>query len=561
MESEAQAQNGNASEPKEENHNKEGQRRHIVAIHEIEGLQCPKRASNACARSDEEEEEREEKEAYEDDEEMDWKKSGLKNYFLAQRKIKTQKIDPDTKIQYNDPTPYNDFEVMFALERLVTTKDHFPQKRVHISAKSVSTSAKRAALCTDVEKTLTQGRVLSHSNVCRSVLQCYIRNMPGPPSPLIENYLGESSFWHVATIGRGCKLDPKFISAFIERWRPETHTFHLLCGECTITLEDVQLQLGLSVDGYAVTGSAQSADWGAVCYELLGAIPEKINGGRIEMGWLRDTFLEPDNNSTELERIRYAQAYILGMRGYLMSDLSRNRVHLKWLLKLADFRAAGELSWGSVVLATLYQEMCGATPPNKAKIRGCLSLLQSWAWFCFLFLRPRVNHPYTFPLIMRWNHSASYVGIPTSLEDIRLLLDQRSEAQFQWTPYEDPAIRAIIPDEFFQNPNIWLVKIPLVLDDEHKVDLRLLNMDWPRHWSEYIEMWENQYDYIPIREPIIVPVLACMPEYMPWFRIHGKPYLLSEEERRRQIRMQRERRGPLNTRRRDNDAGPLAAPT
>ncbi|KAH1096956.1 hypothetical protein J1N35_013877 [Gossypium stocksii] len=67
-------------------------------------------------------------------------------------------------------------------------------------------------------------------------------------------------------------------------------------------------------------------------------------------------------------------------------------------------------------------------------------------------------------------------------------------------------------------------------------------------------MWENRYDYIPTREPIIVPELACVPEYMPWFRIHGKPYLLSEEERRRQIRVQRERRGPLNPRRRDDHA-------
>ncbi|KAK5845904.1 hypothetical protein PVK06_002147 [Gossypium arboreum] len=261
------------------------------------------------------------------------------------------------------------------------------------------------------------------------VLQCYIRNMSGPPSPLIEGDLRDAGFWHVATIGRGCKLDPKLISALIERWRPETHTFHLSCGECTITLEDVELQLGLPVDGYAVTGSAYSTDWGAVCFELLGAIPNNINGGRIEMGWLRDTFPEPNNDSTELERIRYARAYILEMiGGYLMPDLSRNRVHLRWLLKLVDFRAAGELSWGSAVLATLYREMCGPTRPNKAKIGGCLSLLQSWARFHFPFLRPRVDQPYTFPLITRWNHSASYIGIPTSLEDIRLLLDQRSEA-------------------------------------------------------------------------------------------------------------------------------------
>ncbi|MBA0872769.1 hypothetical protein Goshw_020402 [Gossypium schwendimanii] len=28
--------------------------------------------------------------------------------------------------------------------------------------------------------------------------------MSGPLSPLIENYLREAGFWHVATIGRGC---------------------------------------------------------------------------------------------------------------------------------------------------------------------------------------------------------------------------------------------------------------------------------------------------------------------------------------------------------------------
>ncbi|XP_040947816.1 uncharacterized protein [Gossypium hirsutum] len=106
--------------------------------------------------------------------------------------------------------------------------------------------------------------------------------------------------------------------------------------------------------------------------------------------------------------------------------------------------------------------MCGAKRPKRAKIGGRLSLLQSWAQFRFPFLLPRLNHPYTFLLITRWNHLASYAGLPSSLEDVRLLLDQRSEAEFEWTPYEDPAIRAVIPEEFLQNPNAWHVKVVLI---------------------------------------------------------------------------------------------------
>ncbi|MBA0785303.1 hypothetical protein Gotri_025176, partial [Gossypium trilobum] len=93
---------------------------------------------------------------------------------------------------------------------------------------------------------------------------------------------------------------------------------------------DVQLQLGLPVDGSVLTGSIQSADREPICYDLLGAIPNNIYRGRIEMSWLRDTFSEPGNDSTEVERIQYAWAYILEMiGGYLMPDLPRNLVHLR----------------------------------------------------------------------------------------------------------------------------------------------------------------------------------------------------------------------------------------
>ncbi|MBA0630438.1 hypothetical protein Godav_002538 [Gossypium davidsonii] len=70
---------------------------------------------------------------------------------------------------------------------------------------------------------------------------------------------------------------------------------------------------------------------------------------------------------------------------------------------------------------------------------------------------------------------------------------------------------------------------PKVLDDEHKIDLRQSNMHLLLFFPKYIEMWENQYDHIPTREPIIILELACALDYMPWFNIHGKPYLFLEE--------------------------------
>ncbi|MBA0876367.1 hypothetical protein Goshw_026531 [Gossypium schwendimanii] len=48
---------------------------------------------------------------------------------------------------------------------------------------------------------------------------------------------------------------------------------------------------------------------------------------------------------------------------------------------------------------------------------------------------------------------------------------------------------------------------------------------------------------------------------MPWFRIHGKPYLLSEEQKRQQIQVEREQRSLLNPKKRDNSTGPSTAPT
>ncbi|MFQ6668940.1 hypothetical protein Gotur_034386 [Gossypium turneri] len=51
------------------------------------------------------------------------------------------------------------------------------------------------------------------------VLQCYIRNMSGSPSTLIENYLREAGFWYVATIGRGRTHSTFHAESVLSLWR------------------------------------------------------------------------------------------------------------------------------------------------------------------------------------------------------------------------------------------------------------------------------------------------------------------------------------------------------
>ncbi|MBA0573264.1 hypothetical protein Golob_000547 [Gossypium lobatum] len=70
-----------------------------------------------------------------------------------------------------------------------------------------------------------------------------------------------------------------------------------------------------------------------------------IYAGRIKMAWIRKNFVELVEDSTETQRERYTQAYMLQIiGGILMPDKSQNLAHLRWPLKLVDFRGAGELS-------------------------------------------------------------------------------------------------------------------------------------------------------------------------------------------------------------------------
>ncbi|XP_012458145.2 protein MAINTENANCE OF MERISTEMS-like [Gossypium raimondii] len=191
------------------------------------------------------------------------------------------------------------------------------------------------------------------------------------------SYLELARFGSVALI-RSSDLHFDLLSALVEQWRPETHTFHFPCGECTVTLEDVAVQLGLPIDGSPVTRVSSFTDPTAVCYQFLGESPEdgdKYFSG-IKFTWLKAKIRQLSATATEGELMYVARAYIMHMIGaVLMPDVNDDCVHLSYLPLLADFSTTRSYSCGSAVLATHYRELCRAIEPQVKDIDGCLILL------------------------------------------------------------------------------------------------------------------------------------------------------------------------------------------
>jgi hypothetical protein len=68
------------------------------------------------------------------------------------------------------------------------------------------------------------------------------------------------------------QLERSLLAALADRWRPETHTFHLPCGEMAPTLQDVSYLLGLPIAGEAVGSVAVLPFWRAELQEWFAPV-------------------------------------------------------------------------------------------------------------------------------------------------------------------------------------------------------------------------------------------------------------------------------------------------
>ncbi|CAN0919663.1 Serine/threonine-protein phosphatase 7 long form homolog [Linum grandiflorum] len=148
----------------------------------------------------------------------------------------------------------------------------------------------------------------------------------------------------------------------MERWRPETNTFHTYHGECSITLHDVAHLTGLPVTGDTLyVEYEKDTNWAAIVEEVLGKSPSgHLKGGRrVKMGWLHDHFYSCTDVVDETKLRQYTCTYMLSIiGGFMLPDRSSAHVLSQYLLALSGptSTSAGDIGGWMVLLQTWCME-------------------------------------------------------------------------------------------------------------------------------------------------------------------------------------------------------------
>ncbi|QHO41333.1 uncharacterized protein DS421_5g144790 [Arachis hypogaea] len=348
-------------------------------------------------------------------------------------------------------------------------------------------------------------------------------------------YLQMAGLYHLARLNdRWFRLDEALVSAFVERWRPETHMFHMPFGECTITLQDVAYQLGLPVDGRYVSGCLSEfhiyIEGGRPAWvwfqELLGVIPppSQIQKYAVNCSWFQETFGECPEDADDDNVRRYARAYIMMLLGtQLFADKSGNRIHIRWL------------------------------PPARYE-------MISW------------------PLASRWsgyNPSGSEKG--PRVQMWRLRIDRLQDREFIWMPYSSPDVLQVVHPEVLEPRHmaLWRSVTALIYFagiEWHQIDRVLpqfggvhppphpaLNIDFlmskdrrggDRWFPSYLQKWHLHWD--SRQESVLRFDVVADPgpshEFLEWWSQHGKRFLSPDTQlgdpRAAPIPVEASQRGP-----------------
>nr|ABA97178.2 transposon protein, putative, Mutator sub-class [Oryza sativa Japonica Group] len=287
------------------------------------------------------------------------------------------------------------------------------------------------------------------------------------------------------------------------RWtvdRPETHTFHLPCGEVAPTLQDISYLLGLPLAGDAVGPVTTAVDWQddlTARFALVQRAPHlpleplahHRNTGPTKR-WLLQFTLQAE--ADEYSYSRCLEAYLLWLFGWVMfcgghgHSVDKGLVHYARSIADAAVGVVPQWSWGSALLAALYRalcESCTKTDPS-ATFGGCPLFLSIWAAERIAIGRPEVDqHAYEeslyeerpevdYPTMgtlwccrqRRWAH----VQVRRSYPEFVMEFDRLLPTDVVWEPYSATATQARVPLGLStlctRDQAYWMTTVPMVFD-------------------------------------------------------------------------------------------------
>ncbi|CAN1138080.1 Protein MAIN-LIKE 2, partial [Linum perenne] len=242
----------------------------------------------------------------------------------------------------------------------------------------------------------------------------------------------------------------ELVTALIERWRPETNTFHLIHGEATITLEDVEVLTGLPTDGVPVTVAVDIRPPSVICEELLGVQPpaRSCTGQSVKISWVKGMFNRLPAGALADVVIHYARAYTWVLLGaILLADRTGDLIPVHLLRLNGDSQVASTFSWGSFTL-----------------------LVQLWALERFPIIADRYvaggdpPDTDTVPRGLRWMSviRRHQHRVAMKLEEIRYALDRATEFLVRNLNllYILSLIFLILPYNIFINSPVDAVRLP-----------------------------------------------------------------------------------------------------
>ncbi|RYR79690.1 hypothetical protein Ahy_A01g004509 [Arachis hypogaea] len=174
-----------------------------------------------------------------------------------------------------------------------------------------------------------------------------------------------------------CKTQRSLVSAFVERWCPKTHTFHMSFEEYIVTLQDVAYQLGFLIDDDYVNGCltdferfVESSRLAWTCFEELLDILLSVN--YIYKFIVKCTELSPDADE-EIKEI--CEGVMLLLSTQLFCDKYGTHLHIWWLPYILEL-------YRSCMVLSMH-EYSRVSNKNVVKLATPLQLLQSWIFWRF----------------------------------------------------------------------------------------------------------------------------------------------------------------------------------